>query len=312
MHRINLQLFAEGDTTPEKKEDTNLDKKPETAKKDPFAKLMEKFNGTEKPEKKPDEKKPDEKPEVKPEKKPDEVKTDKKETDDKQEPEFDEILYNKEKVKIPVTERQTYLQKGYNYDKVKQTADNANATLQRIARAEGFKTVDEYLAELDKKEKANLAERIEEAAGDPDKIDEIIENHPKVIETREEARKNRYTTAKSELSKDQFFKELEPELDELMEKNPTADPNLVYSVLVGNYVRSGKMDELIQKTKESAVKATIADVHDKERRAAPTGGDTGEGKDTVTPSEFTRKLAGIFGVSASKVAQRSHEKMKGR
>jgi hypothetical protein len=51
-------------------------------------------------------------------------------------------------------------------------------------------------------------------------------------------------------------------------------------------------------------------MHDKERRTVPTGGDTDEGKEVVQPTEFGKKLAGVFGVSATKVAQRSHEKMK--
>jgi CRISPR/Cas system CMR-associated protein Cmr5 small subunit len=314
LKHINLQLFAE-DTIPEEKKDTNLDNKPEKKTEESGFSIRKAFGLKDKlPAKEPD-KKPDE---VKPEdKKPDDVKEPEKEPD---KVEFDEILYNKERVKIPVAERQTYLQKGYNYDKVKQTADTANAALHRAAKVEGFDTVDEYLAELDTREKAKIATQIEEAAGDPDKIDEIVKNHPEVVKTKEERqqlneekRKIGFDKVVNELKKDQFFKDVEPEFSSLMEQNPSMALDLVsvvYDSLVGKHLRSGKFSEIITKEKESAVKAAIADVHDKERRAAPTGGDTNEGKDTAMPSAFANKLASVFGVSASKIAQRTHEKLK--
>ncbi len=312
MLKINLQLFAEGDTIPEEKKEANP-----TVEKEPSA-IFKAFGLKPKQPAKEPEKKPDEKPkeEVKPEKPDEAKKLDTMDDKAKQEPEFYEIPYMKDKdgkqqtVKIPFAERDTYLQKGYNHDKVKAEAVSLKTTLQRVAKMEGFKTVDEYLAELDKREKAKLAEKIEEAAGDPDKINEIVENHPKVIETREKDRKNVYRDTKAELSKDQFFKELEPELDRLMEQNPTAAPDLVYNVIRSKFLTPDKIKELITKEKESAVKATIADIHDKEKRATPTGGDTDEGKDTVTPTAFANKLANVFGVSAAKIAQRTHEKMK--
>jgi hypothetical protein len=321
---INLQLFAE-DTIPEKGEEA--DNMEDIKERNPFAKLFTKDYSKEpekkEPEKKPDEtevKQPDEKQDEKPEDKS-EVKKE-PETKDPEEPkkeEFITIKHLKKEVQIPASERDKYLQMGYDYPHVKEEATKSKSTLLRIAKLEGFNTVDEYLAELDKREKAKVAEQIEEAAGDPDKIDEIVKNHPEVLKTKEERlavenekRQMAFEKIKAELSKDRFYKELEPEFDELMEKNPAAEPNLVYSVLVGNYVRSGKFNELIAKEKESAEKKVLADVHDKERRATPTGGDTDEGKDVVQPSELGKKLAGIFGVSAAKIAQRSHEKLKRR
>lgn len=303
--KINLQLFAE-DTIPENNEEANLDNKPvKEPVRDPFERLFKGDFTRKEPEKKESETK-------EPDKKPDEKAEEPDKAPESKEPEFDEIVYNKEKIKIPVADRQTYLQKGYNYDKVKTAADSANATLQRIAQAEGYKTIDEYLTELGYREKAKLAEKIEEAAGDPEKIDEIVKNHPEVVKTKEERRKLDYEKAKDELRKDRFFKELETEFDDLMAKNPSAQPDLVYKVLVGDYVMSGKFNDLLTKEKASTEKKVLADVHDKERRAAPSGGDTNEGKDIVQPSEFGKKLASVFGVSASKVAQRSHEQLKKR
>jgi len=318
-------------------EETNLDvdsegfenKKAKKPEEDPFDSLSKRDFSQ--PKEKESEKKPDGKPE---EKKPDAViKPDT--TGDKigkVEPEFYEIPYMKDKdgtqlkAKIPFAERDTYLQKGYNYDKVKQTAETANASLQtanstllRVARVEGFNTVDEYLAELGNREKVKLAEKIEEAAGDPDAINEIIKNHPIVLATQEKdrslserERKLDFASKKDELRNQKFFKELEPELDQVLERSPGVEPMTVYKFLLGEYTMSGKLDELIKTTKQTTEKKVIADIHDKERRSAPTGGNTDEGADVIQPSGFTKKIADIFGVSALEVAKMSHEKMKRR
>lgn len=325
LNYINLQLFADGDANQGEVKDQNLEKQPET--KSAFGSMIRSAFGlkdkeqpkdeTKQPETKPDEKpKEEKKPE---ESKPDEVKKPDA-TDDKakQDPEFYEIPYMKDKdgkqqtVKIPAAERDSYLQKGYNYDRVKERADNANATLQRIAKTEGFKSVDEYLADLDNREKSKLAEKIEEAAGDPDKINEIIDErikaHPKVIETQEKDRTNDYKDIKAELSKDKFFKELEPKLDEIMAQNPTADVRQaynVYKVIRSDFLTPEKLSEFVTKEKESAVTKTIADIHDKERRATPTGGDANDGSEELArPTSIMSDMAKAFGVSANKVAQR--------
>ena len=50
-------------------------------------------------------------------------------TETPSEEEFDTITYNKEEVKIPVSERKTYLQKGYNYDKLNSKYDETSSKL---------------------------------------------------------------------------------------------------------------------------------------------------------------------------------------
>lgn len=295
---INLQLFAE-DTILEKAEEV----KPETAIE---ASNIRSVFGLKAKE---PEKAPDKKPETEPDNKQ-ELETKEPENKEGQEEEFIPIKHLGKEVKIPKSEQLKYLQMGYDYQHVKGEAESAKSTLQKIAKVEGFNSVDEYLAELNVREKTILAEKIEEAAGDPDKIDEVIQNHPVVRQTQEERRKLDYINAKSKLSDDRFFKELEPELDRLMELNPSASPDLVYKVIRSDYLTPQKLSEFITKEKTSVEKKVLADVHDKERRAAPSGGDTNEGKDRVQPTAFASKIAGIFGVSASKVAQRTHEKMK--
>ncbi|MEN6313248.1 MAG: hypothetical protein ABFD25_03250 [Clostridiaceae bacterium] len=304
---INLQLFAEGDTIPDEKKETNIDKNLETFSiRSAFG-----LEPKKEPEKKPEEKKPDEKP-IEPAKEP--IKEPEK--DPKKEPvkepvkepdEDEEVVYLGKTVKVkdlPKEERKAYLQKGMNYDRIKEKADTANATLLRIAKLEGFKTVDEYLTELNTREKVKVAEQVEEAAGDPDKIDEIVRNHPEVVRTREERQKLEFDRKVDELRKDRFFKELEPQFNALMEANPKTQPELVYKIVRSDYLTPEKIAELITKEKESAEKKVIADVHDKERRAAPKGGDTDDGKEVVRPTSVMSEMARAFGVSANKVAQR--------
>lgn len=333
---VNLQLFAdaEGDTNlgesasseakevnTDSKQDTQAQKQ-EPAKEHSFIRKAfglpdKKTSGEPKLEKKEE---PAKKEEVKPDskeqletKQAEKTEETGKKPEEKQEQEFDEIVYNKEKVKIPVTERQTYLQKGYHYDKVKADADSAKAILQRIAESEGFKTLNDYLAELDKREKAKVAEQITEADGDPTKIEEIInksiENNPIVKQTKEEKRQlefeKKIATAKKEFSKDPFFKEWEPQLDELMAQNPDAPPDLVCKIIRNDYLTPEKLKELMNKEKETAEKKVLAEVHDKERRSEKKGGDTADDSEEQTrPTSTMSEIAKAFGVSANKVAQR--------
>jgi flagellin-like hook-associated protein FlgL len=247
---------------------------------------------------------------------------DTKESKDKSEPEKYEIIHLGKKVEIPASERDKYLQMGYDYPHVKQEAAKAKKSLDRIAEIEGFKNADEYLAELDKREKEKLAEKIEEAYGDPEKIDEIIKNHPRIKqneererELAERERKMEREKKKDNLREEEFFNELEPELNLILDQNPNLDPSLAFSVLVGNFLRSGKLNDLkkknnqlIKETKESTEKKVMADIHDKERRTTPKGGNSNSGKETeYQPSETAKKLSKVFGVSAKKIARRANE-----
>ena len=325
---IYLQRFAE-ETIPAKQEEVkDIGNKPEEPK--PFTSTIRSIFGLKDKEPvkaepaKEIDKKPDEKPvEEKPvEEKPETSKEpDTKEPEKAAEEEYDTLTVLGKEKKVPVSERKMWMQKGMDYDFVKGEKVKAEAALLRVAKLEGFNTVDEYLAEVGNREKAKLAEQIEEAAGDPDKINEIVQNHPVVVKTKEERRELDYVKAKTELSKSEFFAKLEPELDRLMEVNPTADPKLVYPLIVGQYVMSDeyKQEQAAKGTqaaqekaeaKAAAERKVISNTHDKERRTTPKGGDAGDGKDVVMASDFTKKISDIFGVSASKVAQRSHEKMK--
>ncbi|WP_057766699.1 hypothetical protein [Cytobacillus praedii] len=93
--------------------------------------------------------------------------------DTTQEEEYDVIKYNKEDVKIPVTQRQEYLQKGYNYDKVKQRADELEKSatyLDRVAKISGYQNTDELFQAIEQAEEQERIQRESQKFG----VDESV------------------------------------------------------------------------------------------------------------------------------------------
>lgn len=86
--------------------------------------------------------------------------------------EYDEITYNKETVKIPVSERKNYLQKGMNYEKVQAKATELEGQvkyLEKRARQEGFGDVQSYLKAIDEYEQHQQIEQESQRMGvDPE------------------------------------------------------------------------------------------------------------------------------------------------
>ena len=82
------------------------------------------------------------------------------ETPDKpvDEEEFDEILYNKQLVRVPKSQRKDLLQKGYNYDKVKTQRDQLDAALKHAAQLAGYADTDSYLTALEQDRLKTAAE----------------------------------------------------------------------------------------------------------------------------------------------------------
>jgi hypothetical protein len=81
-----------------------------------------------------------------------------------QEEDYFEVKYNKEVMKIPKNEAPTYIQKGLNYDKIKQRAEELEqkATyLEKLAQMSGYQTTEEFLRAV---EQAEEQRRIEQEA----------------------------------------------------------------------------------------------------------------------------------------------------
>jgi hypothetical protein len=90
---------------------------------------------------------------------------------------FDVIRYNKQEVKIPVSERQTYLQKGYNYDKLQtqyQEAQKQAQYLDRLATMQGFNDTSEFLSALETYEQE---QRIQQEAQKLGVDENVIRDH---------------------------------------------------------------------------------------------------------------------------------------
>lgn len=106
--------------------------------------------------------------------------------------EYDIIKYNKEEIKIPVSERQTYLQKGYNYDKVQsqleQTKQQA-AYIERIAKRQGFDNPQDFISAFEEMENQRRVEEEAQRLGlDTEVFKEYLEPMRKELDTLKQER----------------------------------------------------------------------------------------------------------------------------
>lgn len=130
--------------------------------------------------------------------------------------EYDIIRYNKEEIKIPVSERQTYLQKGYNYDKVygqlEQTRQQA-AYIDRIAKMQGFDNSQDFLKAVDEMENERRIESEANRLGiDTDTFREYLEPMRRELDT---LRQERETLKEAEANR-----QLDAELSRLKQAYP--------------------------------------------------------------------------------------------
>jgi len=174
----------------------------------------------------------------------DKPSTDEAEPTDIPSEEFDEITYNGEAVKLPASERKTYLQKGYNYDKVKGKADTFEAATRKAAKLNGWgDDVDGYLAKLEEADRQEEDERFQQQyKEDPKKAtEEVINSHPafrKVVisESLKELEANK---------KNVYFKEFEKDIETLLKQTPNVNAQLAYDVICGQ--NSSKIAEIERK-----------------------------------------------------------------
>jgi hypothetical protein len=170
-------------------------------------------------------------------------------------PEFDDIVYNGETIKLPVSERKTFLQKGYNYDKVKTKADTYESALQKAARITGYDSVDAYLQAVEKAEKEAEAKQYQQAGiEDPKAIEKLLNEHPVIKQTQEYFNKARIADEKAALKEKRFFKDLEPDIDKVLASNPTLSPKFVYE-----YMRGQRFEELLENETKAAQKKGVED-----------------------------------------------------
>lgn len=138
--------------------------------------------------------------------------------------EFDVIKYNKEEIKIPVSERQTYLQKGYNYDKVQKQLEEARQQAQyieRIAKRQGFENPNDFISAFEQMEKERrIAEEAERLGLDTEVFKEYLEPMRTELEQLKHEREA-LQRAESERQLDaeiMRLKSIYPDFEEVQEK----------------------------------------------------------------------------------------------
>lgn len=217
--------------------------------------------------------------------------------------EFDEITYNKETVKIPKSERQTYLQKGYNYDKVHGKLTDHEKKLAKFQELAGV-DIDQALTQLEQRKLQEEAKQYAETNGltEEEAADRLKDKQRlQALETELKSTK-RLTTLEKEkepFKEKLYFKELEPEIDQLIAEN--AQKGIDISVEATYfYLRGQKLEELMSKETEKTVKSTVANIHDRARRGVVTQ-DSSHGDDLDT-SEVDVEMAKAFGTDPKKIA----------
>ena len=231
--------------------------------------------------------------------------------------EFDEIQYNKEVVKIPVSERQAYLQKGYNYDKVHNKLTDAEQEVQRrdaFVKRLGY----ESFAEL---EQAQAQRELEEQAAS------VADQNPGMtqetalrliqLEQREKEREKKDQEAtinnvrfqqRESLKNDSFFAEIDPLVQAtLKQPNMENQPyDVVYNYICGRpEYRTRSIADNAKKLDEAqklAEKRTIANIHDKKSRGISDSSD-GELDNEVELTPEGKRMAAAFGNDPKEIAK---------
>lgn len=196
-----------------------------------------------------------------------------------QEEEFDSIVYNKETVKIPKSERTTYLQKGYNYDKVQKQRDEMKATLDYTAKMAGYTSTEEYLKAV---ERHRIEQEAQEKGYSPEVYGEIKALKAETDQYRQERKLNQQREALKDLP---HFKDNEKAIMDVAKT--IGDVEAAYSWFIKeNY------SKLVAKDIEDARKQAVEDY----KRQASKGG--------VLPNDGAPSGAddtGSYGLTAAEI-----------
>lgn len=214
-------------------------------------------------------------------------------------------VFNKEPRKVKKAEAKDLLQKGMNYDKVHGRAQSLETQLQRAAKVQGFETVEEYLTAVE------TAEREAEASDYATTHGITNEEAQRELdrERRVQALENEIKTTKrlSSLEKEKepfkdklYFKELEPEIDQIIKENAERGTDISVEAAYF-YLRGQRLEELMSKKTATAVKSTIANIHDRAKRGVVTpDGSVGDDVDTT---DVDTAMAKAFGNDPKKIAK---------
>ncbi|MGG4267429.1 hypothetical protein [Peribacillus simplex] len=125
------------------------------------------------------------------------------------------VKYNKEEVEVPYDQAPDYIQKGMNYDKQVQRAEEYQQNLDRVARLSGYKDHNELLGAMEDLEKEQERQKYEQAGINPDKFNELVSELPEIQQFREMQRQQ------------QQNQELQSEANELFAEFPELTPEQI-------------------------------------------------------------------------------------
>jgi len=218
--------------------------------------------------------------------------------------------------KVKKSEAKPLIQKGMNYDHVKEKADKAEQEL-AVLKA---KLAEAELAQ----QKRDLEAKMLEAGYDATVMSEFINNHPAIKkaeeisrnaeqEAQKMARKVKLSEEKDALRDKPYFKELEKQIDTMTANNPLLNVDTAYRFLLGDLMIAGKLDEITTSTSKSAKKSAIADLQDKAKRGRTIHGDGG-GEEDIDPNKVLGKeeqeMTRAFGNDIKDIARYVKTKLK--
>ena len=225
--------------------------------------------------------------------------------------EYDEITYNKEVIKIPVSERKALMQKGYNYDK---QHDKLSEYETKVKEFEALIGMDMDTA-LERSKANKMQEEIDEYATKHNVSDEdakeLIEKDKRIkqleFDTNVRNHKDQVTAKKKELANELYFDKLEPDIDKLIQENidkgQLIDVDTAYKYLLGT-----KAKELLIDSKKETEKRTLANIQDRAKRTVQK--EAGSETQTVVISDEAKRMAREMGVDLKKLAKRLAKKRR--
>ena len=176
-----------------------------------------------------------------------------------QEPNYFEVKYNKEPVRVSYDEAPDYIQKGMNYDKVQSKVTEYEQHLNRVAQVAGYDSHEDMLTALEQLEKEKEQQKYHDAGIDPDTFNSLLEQHPDIQYAREMKQKEE-ASQKFNAEANEFFEEfpdVKPEEipAEVWQLKEQKGLSLLDSYLRINYKSLGqqKEQEVIQKLQSNSV-----------------------------------------------------------
>lgn len=206
--------------------------------------------------------------------------------------EFDEIIYNGKTVRIPVSERKDYLQRGYNYAKLSGELDAARRELSDLKRVIGDMeaATGKSFADVSKELRTQALEtKAYEMGIEPAVLAEQMELKSKIsrmeAELYRQRRETSITAEKAKLKDKPFFGDLEADIDAMLEQSPELSAEAAYI-----FLRGERFDELMEKAKNKTAQRVTAEYQDRSKRTTPAAEKSKKPQYSPVVQDLARKM----------------------